>query len=172
MNDNQEKAKQMFFDYACRHFGMMRDGVLKEYEKFGISKAQEREWRQEYISFWVSQLYADNVEAEAIKKLIVASAGEALPDLIKMAGRGDSYVKLWYAIGISNITSIGGFSSTLQEQAKKTIVVLCQPLVRGPIELSDDHKAAITPGMMRSLGASTPEEYIMNYANDILTKTR
>ena len=48
--NNKDKAKKIFFDYACRHFHMDRDGIGEVYKKFGISKAQEEIWRQEYIS--------------------------------------------------------------------------------------------------------------------------
>jgi ribosome biogenesis protein Tsr3 len=52
MTSEREKAKKMFFDYACHTFFMQNDGVLEEYKKFGISESQETEWRREYISFW------------------------------------------------------------------------------------------------------------------------
>lgn len=168
--NNKAEAKKIFFDYACRHFHMDRDGIGEVYKKFGISEAEEAVWRQEYISFWRGQLSADNVEA--IKKLGNALASEALPDLIKLAGQGDSYIKLWCAIEISSLISLSGAPSTLQEQAQKTVIDLWQSLAQGPIELSDNHQKKITSTMMKFLGASTPEEYISNYAKRALPETQ
>ncbi len=95
MNQSEEPAKKMFFDYACNTFFMAHDGVLEGYKLFGISEAQEAEWRREYIAFWTSQLSTDDLTA--VDQLRNAWAGEALPDLIRVADTGDGYAKLWYA---------------------------------------------------------------------------
>lgn len=162
MIDNTEKAKKIFFDYACRHFHIDRDGLGEEYKRFGISKAQEKEWRREYIDFWVSQLSIDDMTP--VNRLSDAWATEALPDLIKMADKGDSYAKLWYAIAIWKLAEAIRISVPLQEQARKTAINLWQSIVQGPIELSNNHKTTIIRSM-KSLDTSTPEEYVLNYAN-------
>jgi len=172
MDDHKAKAKRMFFDYACRTFFMHNDGVLEEYRKFGITESEEKEWRQEYIAFWLSQLDVDGLTA--VNRLCDADAGEALPDLIKMAGKGDSYAKLWYANAIWHIASrasIFDASMLVQNQAIQTAIDLWQSLVQGPIELSDNHTAEISPNM-KHLGASMPEEYVLNYAKRMLNEAR
>jgi hypothetical protein len=169
MSDNKEKAKKIFFDYACNTFYMAHDGELEEYKKIGVSAAQEAEWRREYISFWVSQLSIDDLTA--VNRLGETWAGEALPDLIKMAGQGDGYAKLWYANAIWKLANGASISATMRDQAIKTAINLWQSLVQRPIELSDNHKAEISPNM-KPLDASTPEEYVLNYAKRKLAEAK
>ena len=91
-------VRRIFFDYACNGFFMAHDGVYEEYKRYGISEAQEKEWRREYVALWVSRLEIDDLMP--VDRLRDAWAGEALPALMEMADRGDSYAKLWYANAI------------------------------------------------------------------------
>ena len=44
-----DKAKKIYFDYGQTGFHMMREGVLKEYQSFCISKETENEWTNSYL---------------------------------------------------------------------------------------------------------------------------
>ncbi len=159
----------MFFEFACNTFFMAQDGVLEQYKKFGVSKAREEEWRREYISFWVGQLSTDDLKA--VDRLRDAGASEALPSLIRMARKGDSYSKLWYGNAIWALANGASLSGSMREEAINAAIAVWQLLVEQAIELSDNHKAQVLPHL-RSLDASTPEEYVLNYAKRQLTAAR
>lgn len=166
MSNDKEKAKKIFFDYACNHFYMERDGVGKEYENFGVSEAEEKEWRREYISFWVSQLSIDDLTA--VDKLYYAWAVEAVPALIKMADKGDSYAKLWYANALWHISDSSRISVTMREDARRTAINLWQTIVQQPVELSENHRAKI----ISYKSSSSPEKYVLNYAKSNLENAK
>ncbi len=161
MVQDKEKAKQIFFEFACNHFYMWHDGAEEEYKKFGITDAQEAAWRREYIEHWVSRLELDDLTA--VNQLRNAYAHEALPALIELARQGDGYARLWYANAIWDLENGTGIPASLREQATETCLEIWQALIQQPFELSNSHKATIAPSM-KALEASTPEEYVVNYA--------
>jgi hypothetical protein len=167
MSNDKEKAKRMFFEYACNTFFMNNDGVLNDYLKFGISPTQEKEWRQEYISFWVNQLSVDDLTA--VDKLRDAEAGESLPNLMSIASEGDGYAKLWYANAIWQLADRANISTELRNQARLVAINLWQFLIEQKFDITEDHKSKITP-YLRALDASTPEEYVINYARHRITE--
>ncbi len=101
MDNKLKKAKNIFFDHACNRFFMDRNGVSQDYDRYGATKTQEAEWRQEYISMWVSRLSVDDLTA--VRRLEDAWATEALPDLIRMADTGDSYANAIWEIANGTI---------------------------------------------------------------------
>ncbi len=60
MHNNTQKAKELFFHYGCNKGMMVRGSYessdCKEYLTYGISEAQEAEWREAYIEYWRRQL--------------------------------------------------------------------------------------------------------------------
>ena len=102
-----------------------------------------------------------------------AWAGEALPDLIRMANtnKGDSFTKLWYANAIWELAGGPNVSTIIKEQAQKTAVGLWQSLNQEPIEISENSIAKISPHM-KALRASTPQEYVLHYAKRKLTEAK
>jgi hypothetical protein len=165
MKDEEADAKHMYFEYACRTFFMANDGVYDEYMKFGISEAQEKEWRREYIALWVSRLEIDDLTP--VDQLRNAWAGEALPALIEMADKGDSYSKLWYATAIWQLANGTNIDMTLRWRARKVAVDLWQSLQTDRVELTEGHRAHIA-SYLPAIQASTPEEYIRRYARQKL----
>lgn len=158
---NTQQAKQMFLEYACNIFFMAHDGVYEEYKSFGISQEQETDWRREFVSFWVERLSTDDFTA--VNQLSNARAFEALPELMQVADTGDDYARLWYANAIYQLASGVSVASAMQAQATDMALGLWQTLTQRPIEISDAHKVQILPNM-KWLEASTPEEYVRNYA--------
>lgn len=171
-SDDLAEAKQLFFYYACNHFFMDHDGAGERYRKFSVSPAQEKEWRQEYIAFWLSKLSTDDLEP--LDKLGDAWAHEVLPQLIALADKGDGYAKLWFANTIWQLTQSGETPRELIEQGRDLALNLWRSLVDKPVVLSQSHSEKITPLAQQALGASTPKEYITNYAKRKLAeyKTR
>jgi hypothetical protein len=43
------KAKKIFFDFGTSKFQMMRESVLEEYQSYGITDEQEKEWLMELL---------------------------------------------------------------------------------------------------------------------------
>ena len=166
-SDNLDKAKKIFFDYECSHFYMSRDGIDEKYYKYHISEEQELEWRKEYIDHWVSQLSVDDMTA--VQRLDGACAIEALPNLIYIADRGDSFAKLWIANAIWSITKRDpAIDPDLQKRAIDTAVTLWKSILADKVWLSECHRKEISPGSIKALKASTPEEYTVNYARNKL----
>ncbi|MDY0020665.1 MAG: hypothetical protein RBT47_11765 [Anaerolineae bacterium] len=162
MDTGKEEAKKLFFEFACNHFYMDHDGMGETYAQFDVSEAEEAQWRQEYIALWVSRLSTEDLTA--VNSLTSAWAGEALPALIAMADKGDSYARLWYANALWDLATGISTAAETHEQAIQTAVRLWRSLSQGPIELSESHRAMITPSSMNYLEAATPEEYVRNYA--------
>ncbi len=148
---------------------MDRNGVRPDYERYGVTKAQEQEWRQEYIALWVSRLSAEDLTA--VNRLRDARAVEALPDLIRMADRGDSYARLWYANAIWEIAQGANVPPPLQLPAVETAIRLWQSLVDGDITLTDERKNQIAPAM-NLRNEATPEQYVRNYAASQLDRAK
>ncbi len=157
----------MFFDSRCNLYNMWLDGVDEEYRRLGISKAQEAEWCQEYVSFWASQLSVDDLTAV----WWLSGFDAALPDLLKMARKGDSYAQLFYANAIWETINSYTISAPMRELAIRIAMEIWQSLVQHPIEISDKHRAEIVPGM-KVLGASNPEQYVRKYAKMKLTEAK
>lgn len=172
--EDSQRAKEIFFHYACNHFFLDREVDVKEYEKFNISREQEHRWRQEYIFHWVSQLSV--ADFQAVDKLDAANAGEALREMIGMSELGDSFAKLRYANALWNIASGSVMFSIARARAKRKAVLLWKSLLKNRVELTDDHRKHISQiiedqaRVQKSVRAVTPEDYILNYARNKLTE--
>lgn len=164
---NLEQAKRIYFDYVCSHFYMSRDGILEEYNSFGISKKQELKWRKEFVDLWSSQLSIENFDA--INKLSHASAYEAIPSILKIYGTGDSYSTLWFSIALINISR----STDIKKKTKIKLIDLIKErlneIIYNPIIISSNNKKIIRPHV-KAFNAKTTEEYVFNYAKILLKK--
>jgi hypothetical protein len=159
---DEADAKRMFFEYACNSFFMSHDGVYEEFKRYGISEAQEKEWRREYIVQWIGRLEVDDLTP--VNRLHDAWASEALPALIEMASKGDSYAKLWYANAIWHLANGSDCSMILRWKARKAAIDLWQLLQAECIELTQAHKEHIRQYLW-AFHASIPEEYVRIYAS-------
>lgn len=159
-----EKAKRLFLDHECSHYQMGHEGMYNEYKRYRISKDQEKEWKNEFIAYWTSRLSVDDLTA--VNKLKAAGAHEALPHLFDLAEKGDSYVKLWTADTIRSLATGSDIDARLKKQAIHTARGLLDSIIEGRVTLSEKNNKKISnyPIMMKSLNASTPEEYVMNFA--------
>ena len=164
--ENLEEAKKLFFDYSCNRFYMSRDGMDIKYKELGGIEL-EREWYQEYLNYWLSQLSVDDMEA--VDKLHHSYAVEALPDLIRMTENGDGYSKLWYANAIWDIAMSLKRAQGICEEAVNTSIQIWETLAKGDFHLTDEHVKIIIPRLIPAY-AKTPEKYIVEYAKSKLSE--
>jgi hypothetical protein len=193
MIDNDlQRAKEIFFQYACNHFHLDREVDAEEYKKFDISNEQEKTWTREYVAHWISQLSVDDLRA--LNCLRDSYAEEALPEMFRMSTLGDSFTKLSFANTIWDIAHGGMMSPILRERARQKAVSLWQSLLDNPIEFTDNHRKKVSEivenqaqleksiQMAReSRGLSqrpttsqvtTLDEYILNYAKSKLRESK
>jgi hypothetical protein len=161
MNENLEKAKKIFFDYACSPYFMARDGVDGEYKSYGPTKELETEWRAEYISNLVARLSFDDFSA--LYTLSATWAIEALPDLIRMCDQADGFAKLEYADAIWGLSKSSQLDATVRQNAMETAIHAWETLVLGNFKVPEHllKKVSAKVGFNK---ATTPEAYVINEA--------
>ncbi len=166
MMKDLSKAKKMYFYYACNHYYMFRDGIDKEYLSYSVPKNLEIEWKEEYISTHLEHLNGNNLEA--LDALSHCHAEKALPEIIKYSMDGDSFEKLWFAITL--------FSFSNQRNEKKYRDVrdhatrICEDLIKNPKVISAQCKKRIGRDSIKALKANSHEEYISNYAKNLINE--
>ena len=141
-DENLQRAKEIFFKYACNHFFLDREVNADEYKKYDISNEQENKWTREYTAFWISKLSADDFQA--VNSLSAADAGDALPEMFRISELGDSFTKLWYANAIWKIACYGIMSPIMRERARRKSITLWQSLLNNPIEFTDEHRTKVS----------------------------
>jgi hypothetical protein len=156
--DVLEEAKKVFFEYSCNGLYMAQNDV--NFSKYHISKEQQAAWRDEFIADWRSRLSTDDMTA--VQKLRDADAVEALPDLLAMLGKGDSYAQLRVAEGVWAL-SYWVKDKAQKKQAKEAAVRSAHSILANPIQVSERHKIEIA-----RLGGSSPENYIITFAKNIV----
>src|SRR5215207_1453114 len=153
-----EEAKKIFFEYSCNGLYMAQNDV--HFSKYHISKEQEAAWRNEFITYWRSQLSTEDLTA--VQKLRDAHAVESIPDLFAMVDQGDSYAKLRIAQALAAIGYLSKDKSLLK-QTQATAVKLAQSILDHPVQVSERHKSEI-----ERLGGANPEEYIILFAKNVV----
>lgn len=153
--EDKEEAKKIFFEYSCNHVEMARNDVY--FSKYHISKEQEAEWRNEFITYWRSRLSTEDLTA--VQKLEEAHAVESIPDLIAMIDQGDSYANLRIAQALLSLGDWLGRDETLRTQTRATALKTVQSILDHPVQLSDRHKSDI-----ERLGDFDPEDYVITLA--------
>jgi hypothetical protein len=153
-----EEAKKIFFEYSCNGLYMAQHDV--HFSQYHISKEQEAAWRNEFITYWRSQLSTEDLTA--VQKLRETHAVEAIPDLFAMVNQGDSYAKLRIAEALADIGYMSKDKS-LRKQIQATARKLAQSILDHPVQVSERHKIEI-----ERLGGSNPEEYIILFAKDVV----
>lgn len=161
--EDLERAKKIYFDNSCNYSVIGHEGYLDEYQKYHVSKEQENEWRVEYIAYWKSQLSVE--DTMPIVKLEIASAVESLPDLFKLAEKGDSYIKLRVANTIWSLINKPSVDINLKKQATDVAAEIWNSVNnKDDIILTENHRKEIIDNEMKYSNATTPEEYLINLA--------
>jgi len=153
-----EEAKKIFFEYSCSGLEMARNDV--HFENYHITRQQEEAWRNEFIAYWRNQLSTEDMTA--VQKLRDADAVEAVPDLLGMLGKGDTYAQLRVAEGVWAL-SYWVKDKAQKKQAKEAAVRSAHSILANPIQVSERHKIEIA-----RLGGSSPENYIITFAKNIV----
>lgn len=157
------EAKKIFFEYSCNGLYMAQNDV--NFSQYHISKAQQAEWRNEFIAYWRSQLSTEDLTA--IQKLRDAQATEALPDLLTMVGKGDSYAQLRVAEALWALSYLVNNDKALKKQTKAAAVQLAQSILNNPIQASESHKLE-----MAKMGGNDPKAYITLFAKHVVNDGR
>jgi hypothetical protein len=153
--EDKEEAKKIFFKYSCNHVEMARNDIY--FSKYHISKEQETEWRNEFITYWRGQLSTEDLTA--IQKLEELHAVESIPDLIAMIDKGDSYANLRIAQALLSLGDWLGKDETLRTQTRSTALKTLQSILDHPVQVSERHKSDI-----ERLGDFDPENYVITFA--------
>ncbi len=53
---NIDEAKKMYFDYNCNEYNMKIDGVLEQFNEYGIPTRVQEEWKTEFINIQFEKL--------------------------------------------------------------------------------------------------------------------
>ncbi len=163
LEDPKAVARKLFFDYDCRTFHIAREGFWEVYQQCQISPAQEAEWHREFIAFWVGRLSVDDLEPLA--HLERADAVEALPALIRIADRGDSYARMKYAEALGALTChCKGNCFSVCGRARARSIRLKKSVLQRPVELTEQHRNEILKLLEGSDLHCTPEEYVLSRA--------
>jgi len=137
MNNNKKRAKEIYFYYACNHFFLDREN--EEYKGYGITKAEEEKWKQEYITDWIGKLSASDFTA--LHRLRDAGADKALPALMRIAREGDTHSQLEFADAIFWIANGVMKPQTIHEQAIRLAFSIWESLANQPQEgIANDAK--------------------------------
>jgi hypothetical protein len=156
--EDKEEAKKIFFEYSGNHLEMARNEV--HFSKYGISREQEAEWRNEFIAYWRSQLSTEDLTA--VRKLWEIHAVESIPDLLTLVDQGDSYARLRIAEALHIISYWIDKDRSLRKQTRATAIHIAQSILDRPVQVSESHKREL-----EHLGASDPEEYIISSAKSV-----
>ena len=168
-DEEREQAKKIFFEYNCNELNMARDGE-NFFSKYPISDEQITEWRNEFITHWISKLSVDDLEA--VTRLSGAEAIEAVPDLLSIAEKADSYVKSKIAFAIMSASSKYGIDKNLRKQTLDIVIKLSESIVESQIQLSENHRKQILAFPEVTPGTLTPEDYVIENAKFALSEAK
>ncbi len=162
---NLVRARQIFWDYACNHFHLDRDGQLAEYVEAGGCKEHEAEWRHEYILNKVAEAQAH--DKNALFGLQVAEAVEAIPSLLLMEDFGDDYFRFWHAFTLNHLAKFASNSAT-GKQAKNAAIETWRELLSRPILIAQRNRHRVSAEVLEMWKAQSVEEYLRNYCLRLL----
>lgn len=161
-NEVKAKAKKIFFDYRCNEFYMAREG--ENFPQYHISEELKAEWRNEFITIWKNQLSTDDLTA--LQKLHDAEAFEAVPDLIAMIDRADSYAKLEIVRALQTMSRKIA-DKAMRKQTVDTIRNTLRFIIDNPVQVSEEHRTLIQNWFKQN-----PEEHIIPWATQILKEVK
>lgn len=148
MDEQLEKAKQLFFSYQGHFFQMNRGGDLEEYKTYNIATEVEAEWYKVMIDQIAGELSIMNWNAvfrmEAIAKYYKVSM--ILEKVISFVSQhimgSDSIVKLMYAEKIIEI--IRSLKNVLSDdvlyKALKVTLGILEDIISKPLVIDPGHE--------------------------------
>lgn len=165
------RAKEMFWHYACNHFFIAHDGVHEEYAKLGGGDNEaEANWRDEFISDQLSKLSVEDFEP--LQQLSNANAGEAIPPLLEIDDYGDDYSRFWYAFTLHDLARHESVTKANKNRALSKASELWNGILKSPKGISAVNRAQVGDFMLEQLKATTAEEYVQNYTESKLRELK
>lgn len=171
VQENMNRAKEMFWQYACNHFFIAHDGVHEEYAKLGGGdKEAEAIWRAEFISDQLSKLSVHDFDP--LQQLRNANAGEAIPGLLEIHDYGDDYSRFWYAFTLHDLARYESATKTNKKRALSKALDLWNEIIKSPKGISEVNRAQVGDFMLENLEAKTAEGYVKNYTESKLRELK
>jgi len=166
-----ERAKALYFE-SLEYGGPSHEfwyDAREEYDRCGVTSADEKAWREEYVALWLGRLSVEDFTALHRLKHFVGA--RALPDLIRVAWQGDSLARLNYAEFICDMVESNALSPGVLSQGYPVVKQLGQAVATEPIQLSPAHRRIVEARLPAS-GFSTPEEYLHDAGARLINRLR
>jgi hypothetical protein len=157
-----DPAKSLFWSYSCNRFYLDRDDKEEEYLRLGGGDpGKEKEWRQEYINYWLSRMTISPLKA--LRCLRRTDAHEAIDALLMIQRYEDDYIKFWFADTLYDLSCIHCAAKQDKKLAKSRAKLLWQEILNNPVKINHENREKVNSMMLAAMNAKTPEEYIQNY---------
>jgi hypothetical protein len=145
MDEQLEKAKQLFFSYQGHFFQMNRGGVLEEYKTYNIANEVEAEWYKAMVDQIAGELSIMNWNAvfrmESLAKYYKDS--KIIEKVISFVSQhimgSDSIVKLMYAEKIIEIILKTVISDDELYKAYKVTLGTLEDIISKPLIIDPGH---------------------------------
>ena len=161
------RAKEMFWQYACNHFFIAHDGVHEDYAKLGGGdKEEEAIWRAEFIADQLKKLSFEDFDP--LQQLRNANAGEAIPALLEIDDYGDDYSRFWYAFTLHDLASYDTATKENKKRALNRASELWSGILKHPVGISEANRSQVGDYMLEHIQAKNAEGYVKNYTESKL----
>lgn len=162
MSDSKQRAKEMFWRYACNHFFLDRDGALAEYQALRPTPEDEIAWRNEYVAVWETKLSVEDLAP--LSNLRNTWATESIPRIMELSEAGDGYAQLFFANTLWHLSESESLPKATRNAVREVALRIWRRLASEEIHLSETHRSEISREALLALGAVSPEGYVRNYA--------
>ncbi|WP_410514616.1 hypothetical protein PaeBR_09660 [Paenibacillus sp. BR2-3] len=148
MENQAQRAKELFTYYYGSSFDMHREGTYEEYKSFCVSKETEMEWFKELIGEYTGQLSIRNWDAITSLSSISRNYQDSVivENVVSFASRNimsaDSIVRLLFAERLVEILGANKkvLSKDLLFRACKVTVEVLEAIISQPLVIDPGHE--------------------------------
>ncbi|MCL6604188.1 MAG: hypothetical protein K6T94_15090 [Paenibacillus sp.] len=148
MEDQAQRAKELFATYYGSFLDMHREGKLAEYKSFNVTRETEIEWFTEMIDRHIRELSIRNWEAVTSLSSIAKNYQDNLmvEKVVSFAARNissaDSIVKLMFAEGMMEIirSNKGVITKELLFKASKVTIEILEEVISQTLVIDPGHE--------------------------------